>query len=409
METRKIELNIVYQGVNITEQIKDYIESLSYIDIASGSSDSITLQLNNLSKKWINEWMPQKEDEIIMEIKIKNREKEGTNEIIPCGKFMLDDLSFSGSPLICNIGATSVPQNEGFKAQKRTCTWEKLTIYQIAKKIATNAKIELFYEAEEILVDTIEQSEETDSKFLYELCKSYGLAMKVFAKKICIFEEEIYEAKEPVETLKAESIIKWSYNTTIAGSYTGVRLSYSDPKNDHEIMVEFGDKTRLLELNEKADNYADAEKKAKARLHEENKKMTTMEITIPANPKIFASSVISIKQLGKLDGNYYVEQIRHKIDGKSAYTMSLSVRKVVTKGEKTEKMIEETENISYIVKTGDTLWDIAKKYLNSGIKCKEIYETNKDIIEKVAKEHGKQNSKQGHWIWAGTELIIPKE
>ena len=60
-------------------------------------------------------------------------------------------------------------------------------------------------------------------------------------------------------------------------------------------------------------------------------------------------------------------------------------------------------------KTGDTLWDIAKKYLNSGIKCKEIYETNKDIIEKVAKEHGKQNSKQGHWIWAGTELIIPKE
>lgn len=410
MKTRKVELNIIYQGKNITEQIKDYIESLSYIDVASGASDSISLQLNNLDKKWINEWMPEKGDEIIVEIKIKNRETEGVEEVVPCGIFMSDDISFSGSPLICSIKATSVLQNEGFKAQKRTKTWEKLTVFQIASEIATNANVELYYEANEILIDTIEQLEEADSKFLFGLCKSYGLAMKVFAKKICIFDVEIYEQKEPVVTLKPENITKWSYNTTLSGSYTGVKLSYSNPKNDEEITVEFGEKTRVLELNEKVDNYVDAERKAKARLHEENKKMNTLEITMPANPKIIASSMIAVKELGKLNGNYYVEQIRHKIDGKSAYIMSLSARKILTENKTGAGDIQgESEDMYYTVKVGDNLWNIAKKYLGKGVKCSLIYEANKEIIEKVAKEHGKQNSKQGHWIWAGTKLTIPKE
>ena len=62
----------------------------------------------------------------------------------------------------------------------------------------------------------------------------------------------------------------------------------------------------------------------------------------------------------------------------------------------------------YTVKSGDSLWGIAKKYLGNGSKFPEIYTLNKDVIEAAAKKHGRASSSNGHWIYPGTVLKIPK-
>lgn len=59
------------------------------------------------------------------------------------------------------------------------------------------------------------------------------------------------------------------------------------------------------------------------------------------------------------------------------------------------------------VKSGDTLWDLAKKYYGDGSKWKTIYNANKSTIESEAKDHGKKSSSNGHWIYPGTKLKIP--
>lgn len=64
---------------------------------------------------------------------------------------------------------------------------------------------------------------------------------------------------------------------------------------------------------------------------------------------------------------------------------------------------------TYTVKSGDCLWNIAKKFYGKGSEWTKIYEANKSAIEEDAKKHGKSSSSNGHWIWSGLKLIIPAE
>lgn len=62
---------------------------------------------------------------------------------------------------------------------------------------------------------------------------------------------------------------------------------------------------------------------------------------------------------------------------------------------------------THVVKSGDCLWNIAKKYYGNGSKYTVIYKANKSAIEADAKKHGKRSSSNGHWIWPGLKLTIP--
>ena len=68
---------------------------------------------------------------------------------------------------------------------------------------------------------------------------------------------------------------------------------------------------------------------------------------------------------------------------------------------------KSTKAQSYTVKSGDCLWNIAKKFYGDGSTWKKIYNANKSVIESTAKKHGYKSSSNGHWIFPGTKLTIP--
>jgi LysM repeat protein len=70
----------------------------------------------------------------------------------------------------------------------------------------------------------------------------------------------------------------------------------------------------------------------------------------------------------------------------------------VTKGKaaKSKKDAKNPKNKGYyVIKSGDTLWSIAKKYYSDGSRYTKIYNANKDII------------KNPSLIYAGQKLVIP--
>lgn len=411
-ESRKARVSVSYSGKNITSDIKSYLTTASYTDAATGESDSIALNLEDRDKKFIGPWRPEKGDRMSMHIITQNWKVEGDYRKFLCGDFVIDDLDSAGPPVAVTIGSVSVPQNEDFRSKEITYTWQSTSLAKIATDIAKRAGVGLVFDAPDIGIETVEQNDKPDCDFLYALAEAYGYSMKVYAWKIVIFSTEAYELRGSVATLNIKDLLTWSHNDTIQGSYTGATMAFTDPNDEKDYIIHIGQEGRTCTVNKTADNIKDAELKGIAALNIKNQKTTTLTVTIMARPGLSASACVNISGLGKLNGKYYIDKIKHTVSGKGAYKMTLTMHKVIAwiKTASVEAVVEAEKaaasSTQYVVKSGDTLWAIAKKYLGSGTKCIQIYNDNKDIIESTAKSHGKSSSGNGHWIWPGETLTI---
>jgi nucleoid-associated protein YgaU len=409
VETTPKKTSLVTKGTSnpqLGKQIEKQATSFSYTDVASGKSDSVSITIADIGMDWLGSLMPKRGASLGASLKLTNWNKEEKTDTFNCGTFILDDISFSGRPLNCVLNGVSVPAMNDFKSLPRTKTWEKTTVEDIAKEISKRASVSLYYEAGTIQIAELEQNNQTDSAFLYSLCEKYGLAMKVYNHKIVIFDIVAYEAKPTILTLHEKDMLSWSYNITVDGTYTGVNLNYTDPdsKDDKTIKVTIGSTGRMYEIKSQASSQYDAELQAIAAVNAANRKIETMEVSIRANIKIVASHCIEIAGLGNASGKYFIDTVKHNIG--SGYKMQLTLHKVQAPINVTAKA--SNAGGTYTVVAGDTLWSIAKKYYGSGTKHSVIYNANVDVIEAAAKAHGKSNSGNGHWIWAGTVLTIPE-
>lgn len=304
-----------------------YNEGFSYTDPASGESDTISITLMNIDLRWANKWMPKKGDKLTAKIIEKSWNTAGKKRAFYCGKFCIDDLSYTGPELTCTIGGVSVPENNAFRSTGRSKTWKKATLKEVAAEIAKKYHLKLQYTGETVKLGTIEQSNEADSSFLTKVCQDYGMAIKIYSGKIVIYDKGEFEARKPVATLKKADLQDWSYNSTLIGTYTGARITYTSGKNNKEMKCVVGGGKRILSINEKVESLQEAQLKACAKVNAENEKAVTMSATIMANNRIAAGSTVNIKGIYHLSGKYFVDKVTHNIGPDEAYTMRLELHK----------------------------------------------------------------------------------
>lgn len=340
-DVRRASVSMSYDHVDITEDIREYMKSFSYTDIASGESDSVSVMVQDKEKKWMGNWSPEKGDHVSATVKFTDWESEGDNWEMYCGELEIDDVSMAGPPAGCTIGAVSIPRSVAFNEEEHTKNWEDVTVQEVAREMADRAGISLFYEADDIFIHALEQDKQTDCKFLYSVCEKYGLAMKVFAEKIIIFDEVRYEQAPPVDTLNFEDFKQYNYKSTLEGTYTGAKISYTDPCNGEDHIVMVGGGSRIKEINEEADSAADAQRKAVAALNNANKKDTTFSGTIMARRKIIASNCVRIEGFGKPDGIYYIDKVVTKIGGNGATQQALTMHKTGYRMDNAKVLVDE--------------------------------------------------------------------
>lgn len=405
MIPRTITAMITYNGVDATIDLGQAMSDFSYTD-STEASDTISITVNDPDKKWSGAWMPINGDRIRADILKKYWSPENQAERVCCGDFIVDSFKLSAPPQKLVIEGVSSPVDLDFKETKHTQTWEKVTIREIASEIAGRYGLTLVYDtSEDITLDREEQNEDTDSAYLSSLCKKYGLGLKVYSSQIVIWSYKEYEAKPPIMVIAQEQVTNWSYKGSLQGTYTGAKVTYSDAKKDKTIEAFVGKEGRILTVNEKAESIADAERIGKNALQEANRKEITMDITLPPDKLVTATSTVQVVGFGKVDGKYFITKVSHKLSSKS-YTLKLDLYHI--NSEASERPAEGSRlGGNYVIKSGDSLWDIAKAHYQDGTRCTDIYEANRDTIESAAKKHGKKNSSNGYWVYSGTELIIP--
>lgn len=343
---RKATVAMTYNGKSAS-QMAEYLSSFQFTDVASGSSDSISLTLHDRDRKWIGGWFPQKGDRLKPVLKLTDWTGDGKSENLSCGTFIVDEFSFKGGPIQLSLQGLAIPSTSGFKATERTYTYENTTLKEIGSKVAKRAGLTLYYEASAISIESVAQDNQTDCTFYNDLVVKYGLALKIYNDRLVVFNEATYEAQKVVATLtEADFEPDWTWDTTMAGTYTGVKYQYTNSDKNKVFTVTAGSGARILTVNEAANNLTEATLIALASLNNANKGTTTMKITLKAAKKIVATSCVQITGLGNLNGKYYVEQVCTAVgDGTK---MSLTLRKVETRFKKataiSSSVAEESSN-----------------------------------------------------------------
>ena len=326
MRTRKAEAELTWNGAAVTSKMVGTKVEVTYTDPAGGEADSLDISIQDRERQWTTAWLPMMGDTLTAAIKVTDWARQGDNRTLACGFFILDNFEFQGWPLTGTISGVSVPADGNFRATERSKTWENVTIQEIGKEIAKRAGIALAWdvEGEPFTIKAVEQSEQTDCDFFAGLCDTYGLATKVYAQKIVVYDREKYKKKDPVAKISEEDIETWSWTKTLAGTYTGGEYTYTDPSTEEEIKVTVGAGTRILKQSGKADSKADAERLITAAVSKANHGTTKLTATIMGNAALVASQCVTVVGVGKLSGKYFIDGITHHVGG-SGYTMDLEM------------------------------------------------------------------------------------
>ena len=332
---RRAEAAFKFNGKNVTKVLKDYLESVTYTDVASGESDQLDLTLQNIGAQWLGKWYPALGDKVVGTLLFHNWKKDGDEQHLPLGVFTLDEVSFSGGPMTAAFKCVAVPNKSSFRVRERTKTWKKVTLEEIGTEIAGRYGLNFSYKGDEIKIKSMEQSHETDCSFLQKVCTEYGMRIKVYAGAVTVYDQSKMEQAGAVATLRRTSFVgdRWDFRDSLAGVYTGARIAYKSGKDDEETNIYIGlagedDRSgRTLKINETADGIKDAYRKAAAQVNSSNEDATSLSGDIFPDTKICAGVTVKVQGMGKANGKYFVDKSTITVDAGGGTTQSVEMHK----------------------------------------------------------------------------------
>lgn len=366
VSARKTDVYVGINGVNVWGDIKKYVKSVTFSESASGESDSLEIEMHDIDNHWIDDWLIDKGT--LLDAKIKVMHSGADEKWIDCGEFICDSLHFGGFPVTVTVGALSMPNNR----EKHEQAWENITLTAIANEIAWRSGCELFYDAGDVKIESVSQNSQNDIEFLYKLCRDYGLGMKVFRRKVVIFDRIETDAREAVGTINIADIAEsFNLDDNQEGTYTGARMNYEiagndtngtytgslidyKPKNiaanaesaakliegvtkkggakglyaaDNSGAYSYGGGERILMIDETAKSAAEAELKCRGKLYETNAAAVKLSFECMGGYEIYPGVNYYIKGLGGYSGKYAVDKVTHTVS-EGSYMLSIETHAV---------------------------------------------------------------------------------
>ncbi len=346
--SRRTDVEISFDGTNITKDIRPYFEALTYTDNEEGEADDLQIVLQDRDGLWLCSWLTEAVEaaaaaklSISASIIRRNWLSDGKDDVLPCGPFELDSVTAAGPPAEVTIKSTALPYSAAIRQTVKSKAWESYALSGIAGEIAGAAGLRLMYEAAaDPFYKRREQNKVSDISFLARLCKDAGISLKAGDGLLVLFDQAAYEAKPPVMTIRRADLskplpgiyTKYSLSAGAAGTqYASCRVSYVDPATGRCIegvaLAEGSDgkSGQRLEVSAKVGSAGEAKALAENRLRLHNKLERTAIITLPGNPALAAGLTVQLADFGGWSGKYIITQAQHKVSG--LYTTVIRLRR----------------------------------------------------------------------------------
>lgn len=327
-------VKVVYEGVDISQDISSDLLSFVYNDNEGGKSDDVSLKLKNNHGKWSGAWLPQEGDTI--EATIIKQTDAGTQQFY-CGKCTIDDLKFSGPPSTIEINAVSVPIDNSVRRQKKSRAWENVKLSEIAADVASNAQLDLLFLPEDSAgVDPTyerrDQREETDLAFLQRICTDEGYQLKVTDRQLVVFNPEAMQQQPEIATytLGESAIMGWNLNQQAHDVYKTVTVEYKDAATNKLNSYTYTDpditRGNSFKVVQRVESIGEAERLAKSTAFNKNRLKIEGSLVVFGNPNIATGATIMLNGFGKFSGKYYIKNSKQNVEG--GYTTAIEVTTV---------------------------------------------------------------------------------
>lgn len=266
----------------------------------------------------------------------KNWNGTGKDVTLEIGVFEIDSVKMSGPPDRVTLKSTSIPYTSTLRIEKKSRAWENYTLKGIAEQMAAENGMGLMYEADgNPSYRRKEQVQVSDIKFLQKLCHAAGMALKVTALTIVIYDAADYDGKPSVRTFKKgeSDILDYKMETSLTDTaYTSCHVSYTNPDSKETIEYTYTPDSRegtgqTLEVNERVNSTEEAIELAKKRLREKNTQQYKASLKIVGDVAMVAGATVRLQGFQEFDRKYKVRQAKHSLlDG---YTTELSLKQVL--------------------------------------------------------------------------------
>lgn len=330
----RAKLSLTYNGSDITADVAGYAVSFSYTDHEGGKADDLQVSFEDRTGIWKGAWFPSKGAILTAGISCRFGEKD---KVLDCGIFAVDEVAVSGPPDTVELKAVSSFTAKALKREKKSRGWPDTFLEAIARQIAGEHGLTLFYQTDEqINYGRIDQRQESDLAFLKRLCDDHDLNLKISGEKLILFESKTMEQTAPVFSIVRGSTALGTFNFTTKTYeiFRGCEVKYWDPgkKTEHVhtfVPPDAPQVGQLLKVNQRAENQADAMAKARSMLRKKNRQEITGEMDLMGDPALLAGLTGMIDGFGVFDGKYIISEAAHAQDRNQGYRTSIRIRKVL--------------------------------------------------------------------------------
>lgn len=337
--SRRTEVEIAFDGADITNSIKPYLLSVTYTDNEEGETDDLQVKVQDRDGEWLQSWLDRA---IAAAAGAKltfsaafTQKNWGNDATLPTGDFELDGVSYDDPPATAAVKGTSLPFSAPIRQTKKSKAWENYALSGIAGEIAgANGMRLLFESANDPFYERVEQRKTSDSAFLAKLCKDAGISLKATDGALVLFDQAVYEAKPPVRTIRKGAkggYTKVSLSTGAADhQYGSCRVSYVDPGSGKCIEGTYSaneeETGQCLEISAKVADAGEAKALAEKRLRLHNRLTRFASFSFPGDPALVASVTVQLEGWGGWDGKYIIKRAVHTVDT-SGYTTKINARR----------------------------------------------------------------------------------